>query len=698
MSAGSGVFDLEADPSKVLGAMRSIRAEMEAYDRQLKSLQKGTGDLTEEEAGFFDFLAKKIKELRGEYQAFEGQVRALTRAQKEAGGGGGSLAPSLIDENFKRQAAEIDDIRRQRMAREGQERAQQEVEIGRITAAARKAIQDQIEGEALLKYQQDARLTEGARLAEEFHKQLMNDKALEQAAANQAADAWIISTGRMFEAERRRFVAEEQEIETIGMLARSQISAEERAEAERHFDVMQHRKDERQIIEALSMLSAGEAQKLYWRGGATGSELAGAAQQRNPNMEALTRQINNASSSGMRWREVMTQVSYGLSDMMAASGGAAEKIRAVANNAQYAAMMIPGPWGHAINVLTLGVQAISQLAPALLGSTEAMKKQNAEVEKSTEFYREMFKELDKLTMKQDEFEVKYRRIERTKKVGEEREAIEAQKQDLQRLREELEKVPGGVGAKEVAAVSLPALAYGVFTDPKGTVNRVSGTIKQQLAQYSGEPGMNDQRKILEQQIANAGIRLKDAQKAAEEGDRLRAHDVTVEEGTKFIAPGRAEFSKVYQKDVQERGVAAAVKHLEEIVRGELPEKLRGATAEIANKLAGEATEDLRGKRFVAQFDGRTATEKARDEAKEKADEARRGYEVQRLQAEQANPQHMPQQAKQFLKALEQVTEGLEHNYKVLRDKAEKEDREDKDKLLQQPAPVRPPPLNRRGNI
>jgi hypothetical protein len=360
VSAGEqGEFKLGADPSEILQAYRLATNAVKEYEDRVKQMAKASKELTEEQKSEFDDTVRKLEGARKVVQLLTDDYRKLGNTAKEIKG---STKVDLIDDDFRRQAGEIDQIRAQRSVAEARARKQEMDDIHRVAEAARMGIQ-----------------------------------------------------------------------------------TEELKEAERHFEQMQHRKDERQIREALMLLTKQETAELEKQGVISSQQAKIATLHRGvlPSVGGsggvTAGGLNALSSSGIRWREIMTQMSYATNDFLAVNGGLAERVRAVANNIQYAALMLPGPWGQVINILTLGLQLVTQMGGMFGVMTEAQKENAKATDVSAKAYAGMRDELDKLTMKEDEYQKK-------KLEGRLGDATETAKERLKKSQEALAEAQGGTVA------------------------------------------------------------------------------------------------------------------------------------------------------------------------------------------------------------------------------------------------------------
>jgi hypothetical protein len=692
MSSGSGVFDLEGDATSVIQAYRAAQAELQKWWDLAKKLQSAKTQLTDEEISNADTYIRKMQDAKHVVDLLAASVKDLMKQSSSGGAIPGLPTANLADDSFRQHAKEVDEIRNERMMKEGQARAQEELEINRIVTAAKEGIQSEIDSENLRFYEW-TRHHEAMMLQEQLYRneesQNNNRAIIEE---RRRADQWIASTKQMIEADESKARIEEQQIFEIATSAQIAIEKEAEAEAMRHAITMDGRKDEQQIIASLALLSKQEVAGLVKLGAAT-ADMATSANKLRETLPHNVQGYYNVASGANKYREVIGQLSYAIGDFLSVNGDMADRIRAVANNAQYAAMMIGGAWGMTINIITLGVQLFSQLAKHMGETGEAAKAHAADVGKASDAYVHMRDELDKLIMTEEEYARKKKARELSEDVGAAKKGVEAAQQQLIDAR--LNTLGG---AQSEAGKQI--MSGGIWDATKATGNFLwQGTKKTVGQAFDADSAMDSQRKY-EQAIEGmkgAQENLKNVSEASQRVLALSDHKETVKEALKDIGPAKDSLKAVYEREAIDKGMPEALKHLEQLITQELPEKFRTGAHDAALTIAGEGSSDLHGKQLVAKFDGRSESQRAADAAKVEVDAARMKVEQERLKANQDHL-HVGHTERKVIQGLENVANALDLNYKKLKAQADAEELDEKNKLIQGPVPQRPPPINRNGNL
>lgn len=685
MSAGGhGEFDLEGDATSIVNAYRIATAEMKTFDDAVKKSTKGWGEMSEEAISTFTETSKKAKEWREIIQLLETDVKSLTKAQKELGG-----APNLLGGDFKKQEQEIDQIRRERMQAEGQARAKEELEILRIVETAKRGIQEEMEADNLRFYnwQQNSEkmlreeVSRQYEIAEATNRQIMADR--------KRSDQWVAATRDMMGADAIRAQQENEEIFNLARAAEAAIKQEREAEILRHQVAMEGRKDEIQMVQALALLSASEAKALASQLGLAGDMVRDAARLRessNFNVEGFARQSRAAS----RYREVIGQLSYAVGDFLSVQGDLSDRIRAIANNFQYLAMTIGGTWGAAINALTLGVQVGSQLWKSMSNAAKGHDEAAAAAGRQATAVEALVEQIEKATVAEDQLAKARKQKDVADAMQKAKETFEKEQKGAQEmLGSTYEGAAEMIRQKEQAGTATVGdrFNYGMaFMKETFGVNAMMGY------------GQNEQARIAQQakeRMDSAQAEFQKAGKLAQEAMAGIEKQARVKAAEKEISPMKGKVQEVYERTALDEGPEAGRKRIEEIIRTELPENLRAVAGDVAKRIAETGDTSLAGKRAAAMYDGRLPAEVAADEAKRKADEARRV--VQEKKTEFEADRFLSPQEKAIVKGLDNIADALELNYKKLKAKADEEQEAQKRKLIQGPAVQRQPQQARNGN-
>jgi uncharacterized protein YacL (UPF0231 family) len=372
-----------------------------------------------------------------------------------------------------------------------------------------------------------------------------------------------------------------------------------------------------------------------------------------------------------RFRDVMGQASYAVNDFLSVSGGLAERMRAVANNIQYAAMMIPGPWGIGINVLTMAAQAAVTLWAVMSRGDEATTKHASNVKGLADFYKELADDVNKARLGEERFNEQQRRNEFLKQI--------------EPTTKRLDKINAEVSAldQEIAPLEEDMAYY----DREGLA---APKERKELKR------LKDHRESLKIEEGLLRTQLDDVTKLHDKREDEFRRKERIDAAEKNLGPARDSLAKAFTEDMKQRGEGAARANLAEIIKGHLADPLKSVAGDIAKEIAERAIVDERGKQIAAQFNLKSPLE-AQLEAKQ------RELELAKLEKDEtrlkmnADGRLDPLETK-ALKSMENFIDGLEIVVKRMKMAVDDEKEGKKAGLIQGPIQQVPPQPNRNGNL
>lgn len=376
-------------------------------------------------------------------------------------------------------------------------------------------------------------------------------------------------------------------------------------------------------------------------------------------LQALGGGMMSAADKAMRFNMVMGQLGYAASDFFSVTGGFEVRLRAIANNIQMMSMLIPGPWGLAMNIGTIAVQAFTSLGAALLDSGTKADAHKEKILTLSEYYAKLADELGRATEGQDAFDMAQRKREMDKTLDPERKKLKELERDAENERQAIDWAKkNNLDPTTYIAEHKRLVAEKVKT--KGEIDKVEADFAER----------------------ERALKSKADQRKAEE----------------FIRPAEDSLSKLYGKDAATMGRDAAMKRLLGNIAGELPSGLRGpGVAESQAKRIAEKTEtDLAGQRLKERFDGRTPEETALLQKKEEIRRAKIAREEQELAADADGKRS--RQEKKGLDATDRFIKGLEIAAMKLESAFDTRKEADRVGLINGPRVPVPQPINRNAGL
>ena len=387
-----------------------------------------------------------------------------------------------------------------------------------------------------------------------------------------------------------------------------------------------------------------------------------------------------ASGGASRFGMAMNQVGFAVSDFMAVSGNMAQRMQSIANNLQMVALAIPGPWGAALQTITLAGQAVAMFSTAMTKGAADSQANGAAVKSLADSYKDFKEDIDRATLSHAEFNKKRREAE-------DRGRIIAAGEEVEKKREALRGFDWWTPEGK--------------TDTGGFwegVLRQGGVFGKQVADFAtGAPDTDVQRRLLQNEVKNAQIKLDEARKLATQAEEAENKKERISEAEKAIGPAAGKLGDIFERQMAGRGPAAAQAQLQELIAGALPPHLKDIAPEVAKGLAQKATTELEGKRLADRFDGKTPLQKEAEAAERRRDEERIKLEELKVRNRDVTGRASPL-AQVDERKMQNFIDSLDVAAKKLRLLADDEKKGQNAQLLgQNPIPPVQPPVNRNGN-
>jgi hypothetical protein len=357
-------------------------------------------------------------------------------------------------------------------------------------------------------------------------------------------------------------------------------------------------------------------------------------------------------------RNSFTQMSYAVNDFLSVSGGAQERIRAIANNIQYMAVSIPGPWGIAMNVMTMATQVGLALSMAFSKSKETMAEHSKQILSLSEYYQKLTDEIERATLGQDKFDLTLRKRDQLRQVAPLKAEREVTDMEIARMNRNIE------WAKRQG-----------FDADQADVGGREALVKRRLE-------LNDEINKLEN--------------AFKVRENALQRQLNVRDAEKAVGPARDSLEKIYKQDISNRvDPAAAMKRLSDLITKELPDNLKTVGPDVARSIVDKVNTDVRGEQLANRIAGKTPKEAALENAERQLENERRRRD--QLEIDFNKDRFLAPNEKIRLKEVDNFIDTIILANKKLKREVEDEKEAEKARLMQAPIPAIPPPVNRNGN-
>jgi hypothetical protein len=493
---------------------------------------------------------------------------------------------------------------------------------------------------------------------------------------------------------------EEVEITRITKMAQEAVNAEREAEAIRHAEATEHRRQEELLIDSLVLMSKQEIKELV-AAGVVSREIANEALKAAAAMRSFGIAAKGANNAQASFMGVTTQLSFAVNDFLSVSGGWEMRLRAIANNLQMVGLAVGGFWGGMINWGTMAAQAALALGNAMGHSTAEMKKSADQAANNAKAYQDLKDEVDKLTMAEEDYD----RVKEKRRLND---LLNAARENVKSAQKEAmgsdETVTGALfrlGRAEDARQRAQVGSTGEFFAATGnllwqSLRRIPNIGVAPFRGFKMESPEEERARLVHRQAAV------DAQQHLAEMDELRRKAMEgfdlkadVKKAEKAIEPSAEGLERIFRRALIDSGPDAA--HMQ--LAGGVHQLLADWPAKVTDKIIEDNekkfTAKIQGERLAAQFAGKRPEEDAADKVKKELDAARLKVEQARLDANK--DLHVTPQERRVIQGLENIADALDMNYKVLKAKADAAKENEKNELMQLPAPKVPPPVVRNGN-
>jgi hypothetical protein len=324
-----------------------------------------------------------------------------------------------------------------------------------------------------------------------------------------------------------------------------------------------------------------------------------------------------------RWRDALNQVAYGMGDIMSVQGGMAEMIRASANNIQYMVAQIPGKIGTFAVIGAVIGQAFGMVAAKMGDSVDLTKEAEKSAKAAHKAYMELLDDVEKVTLKEADYEKEKRRREFAEKAAKAETAAQAAR-DVYTSYEKQARLEGGGIYLEPLKALAHMFTFGLAPNQFDTATQMKNALADVAARES-EAGAARRARDLATAGANDAEIAKKLEKALEkmqpqveqEYFRIRTKTGSPEEAREQVV---AMVSASLSKD--ESRVAARIvdKMIEEFKMSLSHQRFQDTFAQFAPE--GEKMVQLRDlldaqKRELAEVKGRQLSDGERNKLDEK---------------------------------------------------------------------------------
>jgi hypothetical protein len=382
--------------------------------------------------------------------------------------------------------------------------------------------------------------------------------------------------------------------------------------------------------------------------------------------------VTTQAAAGMRTssyvvRNSFTQMSYVVNDFLSVSGGLQERVRAIANNIQYMAVAIPGPWGIAINVLTMAAQAGVALSFAFGKSKESINEQLEAVKALSSHYEKLTDAIFKSAKGQSALDEMTRKREHTKVTA----PIAAEIETLEIVKAKLKR---DVAPLEAAAER--------------------GTLGEAGLQELGEKGARI--KQIGPELERLRGELDQVNVAFVRREAIIRRDEGQERARRFIDDIKGGLEEVFRRMVADPAQrAGAGKAIEGKVLEALPQDFKFAAKKIAKDLVNDFYGNLEQQQIANKAKVRTPLAAAVEAKEDEIEIARQ--RVDAAEAAANKDRWVSPVEKEDIKVLKNALEVLRDGLRVLNVELGKQKKAENAALMQAPIPPRPVPINRNGN-